>query len=143
MVNTASKIIEIAFEGKVDKAGMPYINHLWRVSEKARNYLWGNKELEVVAILHDLLEDCPEWTKDKLLEEFPNSVVKAVECLTHLDNESYEEYINRVLTNEMAIIVKQFDLEDNLDITRLKVLNEQDLKRLNKYLKAYHRVVGS
>jgi hypothetical protein len=31
-------------------------------------------------------------------------------------------------------------LLDNMDITRLKELNEQDMKRLNKYLKAYQKL---
>jgi hypothetical protein len=31
-------------------------------------------------------------------------------------------------------------LLDNMDITRLKELNEQDINRLNKYLKAYNKL---
>ena len=40
--------------------------------------------------------------------------------------------------NPLAIRVKINDLRDNMDITRLDYLTEEDTKRLNKYLKAYH-----
>jgi hypothetical protein len=37
--------------------------------------------------------------------------------------------------------VKINDLLDNMDITRLQTLTEADVKRLNKYLRAYKRIV--
>lgn len=51
--------------------------------------------------------------------------------------EDYETFINRIAQNPIAVEVKINDLLDNLDITRFKNLNERDLKRLNKYLKAF------
>lgn len=54
--------------------------------------------------------------------------------------EDYDKFIDRVLQNPIAIRVKINDLLDNMDITRLVELNESDLKRLNKYLKAYWKL---
>lgn len=46
-------------------------------------------------------------------------------------------YIENIKKNKLAVCVKIADLENNLDITRLdRELDEKDLKRLNKYLKA-------
>lgn len=142
MLEKAVEIITKEFKNKKDKAGKPYIDHLWRVKETVHNEIWGNYELETVALLHDLLEDCPNWNETKLLEIFPKSVVDSVVCLTHLKNESYQTYIDRVKTNEMAKIVKIADLKDNMDITRLKTLNDSDFIRLKKYHSSYMRLVS-
>src|SRR5690606_25202580 len=138
----AVKIITKEFKNKKDKAGKPYIDHLWRVKETVHNEIWGNYELETVALLHDLLEDCPNWNEEKLLDIFPKNVVDSVVCLTHLKKESYQNYIDRVKTNEMAKIVKIADLKDNMDITRLKTLNEDDFIRLKKYHLSYLQLVS-
>jgi (p)ppGpp synthase/HD superfamily hydrolase len=135
-VTKAVEIIEVAFKGKKDKAGSDYVNHLYRVANKVN----GSKEY-VVALLHDLLEDCPEWTPERLREhDFSESVIQAVICLTKVKGESYENYLNRVASNELAVKIKIADLEDNMDITRLPYLTELDFVRLQKYLKAWHKL---
>ena len=45
--------------------------------------------------------------------------------------------MRRCSLNAVARAVKIHDLEDNMDISRLKQVTEKDLKRLNKYLVAY------
>ena len=57
------------------------------------------------------------------------------------DNEDYSNFVQRIMTNKTAISVKLNDLRDNMDITRLKELTNNDLKRLNKYLKAYRLLI--
>lgn len=138
MIEKAIAIAIEAFEGKTDKGGNPYVEHLWRVREKVRKY--ENPEIEVVAILHDLLEDCPEWNKNKLLDHFPETVVLAVECMTHKSDEIYADYIEGILLNDIAKIVKVADLEDNMNITRLNELTEKDFVRLRKYHLAYKKL---
>lgn len=139
MLETAIKIVTEAFKEKKDKAGKPYIEHLERVRSKLSEE---NEEVQTIATLHDILEDCPEWNKDKLLELFPSRVVKAVECLTHKKGQSYEDYISQVMTNELSIVVKIEDLKDNMDFTRLADIGNSDIKRLKKYHSAYKRLVG-
>jgi (p)ppGpp synthase/HD superfamily hydrolase len=138
MFIVAIEIVEKEFKGKVDKGGNPYINHLWRVMERVKDFtIYPKEKEETVALLHDLMEDIPEWNEDRLRKTFPTDVVDALVCLTKKSSESYDDYIERVLTNKMATIVKRADLEDNMDITRLNELTEKDFIRLKKYHKAY------
>ena len=43
--------------------------------------------------------------------------------------------------NPLATTVKISDLEDNMNIFRLKEITEEDRLRLNKYLKAWRKLV--
>ena len=132
MIQLAQKIVQEAFADKKDKAGEPYINHLLRVSAKCQT-----EELKTIALLHDLLEDCPQWNEQMLREFFRHSIVDSVVALTHKPNQTYFDYINQILENESAIIVKFSDLEDNMDITRLKKITDKDIERLKKYHKTW------
>lgn len=135
----ALKIAESAFAGKTDKAGEPYINHLKRVSDCFEETHFTTK---IIALLHDILEDCPEWNEKSLRCLFSDAVVDSVVALTHKPNQTYYEYITQVLENGCATLVKLRDLEDNMNITRLKELTKEDFERLKKYHEAYHRIVN-
>ncbi|MDY0015014.1 MAG: phosphohydrolase [Bacteroidales bacterium] len=130
------KAIEIAIKahkGQKDKSGAEYISHPIRVMER------GKTETEkICGILHDVVEDS-DWTFDALAKEgFSDTIISVLKCLTKdSEEEDYERFIERVAQNPIAVQVKINDLLDNMDITRLKEINEQDMKRLNKYLKAY------
>lgn len=140
MIDIALVIVQKAFDGKTDKAGEPYIEHLKRVKDKCADR-GIDHEVKTVALLHDLLEDCPEWNEKVLRTFFPDSVVDSVVSLTHKPGESYNDYISRVIKDEWACIVKKADLEDNMDVTRLKSLTKEDFERLKKYHGAYIRIV--
>jgi (p)ppGpp synthase/HD superfamily hydrolase len=139
----ANIIVRKAFAGKTDKAGVPYINHLVTVAQGARGYIsYGHqvddKDIECTALLHDLLEDCPEWTEGALRTLFSETVVDAVVALTKKpQSESYREYILRVAVNPLAKIVKLADLKHNMDITRQRSFNDVDIEKLQKYHQAY------
>jgi (p)ppGpp synthase/HD superfamily hydrolase len=135
-----AKAIKIALEAHkdaTDKAGMPYAGHVMRVMQAGRTY-----DEKIVGVLHDLVEDTP-WTFDMLLEEgFPPHIVDALRCVTKIsDDEPYEQFIERVKTNPLAVAVKINDLTDNMDIRRLATITEADVQRLRKYLKAYRELV--
>jgi len=134
-MSTIEKAIEIAVaahKGQKDKAGANYILHPLRVMER------GKSEVEkICGVLHDVVEDS-EWTFEMLEKEgFSDEVISVLRCVTMKSEEDYETFINRIAQNPIAVEVKINDLLDNLDITRFKNLNERDLKRLNKYLKAF------
>lgn len=129
----AYQIASRAFKDKKDLSGQPYFSHLIRVSNQFKE----NKDLFQVAILHDLLEDCPEWNEDSLRHLFDKNIVDTIVVLTKNKREDYFDYINRINQNSWATRVKLNDLKDNMDITRLNSLTEKDFKRLAKYLKAY------
>ena len=63
-------------------------------------------------------------------------MVQAIKLLTKKNNEDYFEYIARIKTNNLARNVKIADLKHNSDLTRLKVITDKDLKRVEKYKKA-------
>ncbi len=133
MLKKAIDIAINAHAGQIDKAGQPYIRHLFRVMEK------GKTEVEqICGLLHDLVEDT-NWTFEKLKEEgFSDEIIEILHCVTKQHNENYSSFIERISKNKVATIVKLNDLEDNMNITRLKEIKETDCERLNKYLKAYH-----
>lgn len=125
-----------AHDGQADKAGVHYILHPIRVSNRCRT-----DEERIVAILHDTIEDT-DVTPDYLLSEgFPKNIVEAVLSVTRNEGESYEDFVIRSKQNPIGRQVKIHDLEDNMDITRLRQLTEKDLKRLNKYLTAYRFLI--
>lgn len=132
----AIKIILKAFSGKTDRGGDQYVNHLFRVAATVSNL--GKEDLVIPALLHDLLEDCPEWTEQRLLEEGLNSHhLDVIKILTHNPEDSYEEYIEKISKDFRAIEIKIADLRDNMDITRLTRLSKKDFERLQKYHMSY------
>ncbi|MBW1971035.1 MAG: GTP pyrophosphokinase [Deltaproteobacteria bacterium] len=134
-MNLIEKSLEIAlqaYSGKTDKAGRPYILHPLRLMAKMET-----DDERSVALLHDVIEDS-EFTAIPLREAgIPLRIVVAVQCLTKLDGESYEQFIQRVLTNELAVKVKMADIQDNLDVLRLDKLTDDDLERVRKYHAAW------
>lgn len=146
MKKIALNIAETAFAGKKDLAGKPYIEHLKRVSENAKNYFKGEdyyEQLEVIALLHDLLEDCPQWSKQHLQAIFKDIlIIDAIERLTKKPEANYEQYIQNIANNRYARAVKLADLKDNMDTTRLSELTEKDIERLKKYHKSYIYLLG-
>ena len=138
-MSTLSRAIEIAFfahKGQKDKSGAEYILHPLRVMER------GKTEVEkICGVLHDVVEDS-DWTFEALEKEgFSGEVISTLRCVTKKsEDEDYDKFIDRVIQNPIAVQVKINDLLDNMDVTRLKELNEWDLKRLNKYLKAYWKL---
>ena len=135
---TLAKAIAIAAQAhqeQLDKAGAPYILHPLRMMLRM------SSETEMMAaILHDVVEDT-DWTLDGLRQAgFSDEVVQAVECLTHREHETYDEFIAfiaRVRTNPIATKVKLADLEDNMDMRRLSTVTEKDAQRLHRYHQAW------
>jgi len=105
----------------------------------------GKTEVEkICGVLHDIVEDTP-WTFEMLeAEGFSKEVIDVLKLVTkESEQENYDHFIDRILTNKTAIAVKLNDLRDNMDITRLPHLTQQDLPRLNKYLKTYKKLVNN
>lgn len=132
----AVAIAAIAHHDQVDKAHAPYILHPIRLMMRGQTI-----EEQIVAVLHDVVEDS-DWTLDQLAAEgFPPKIITALDCLTRRPEETYDQFLDRVLTNSLATHVKRYDLEDNMTLTRLQHLSEKDLQRLQRYHKAHQRVM--
>lgn len=131
---TLEKAIKIAIEahwGHKDRAGEPYILHCFRVMLSGEN-----TNEQIAGVLHDVLEDSSVTVKDLENAGFSKEIIEAVEHLTHLPNESYEDYIKRVSENPIAIRVKLNDLADNMNLKRLKKVGPGDIERQIKYFNA-------
>lgn len=120
-MSTLERAIAIAAEahaGQVDKAGQPYILHSLRVMMNVR----GNNE-RIVAVLHDVLEDCPDWSRSRLhdTEGFGAHIVDALDRLTRRKGEAYIDFIKRC-QGPLSQRVKIADLQDNLDPMRLSMI---------------------
>lgn len=135
MLSRAISIVAQAFEGRVDKGGHPYFLHCMRVMNAVKHL---GEDVMCIAIMHDLVEDCEEWTIERLVhEKFNQRVIYGVICMTHKKEDSYDAYIKNIALNEDARQVKMADLRDNSDITRIKGLTKKDLDRVEKYHRAY------
>lgn len=132
--NLTKKAMLIAYhvhEGQLDKAGIPYIYHPFYVAENMRDEITTS-----AALLHDVCEDTDITIEKLRAEGIPEIVLEALEKLTHNKEESYQNYIEKVASNEIAAEVKIMDLIHNSDLTRLSVITEKDKKRTEKYKKA-------
>jgi len=128
----AVSIAALAHRGQKEKAGAPYLLHPLRMMLRMKS-----EAAMMAAVLHDVVEDT-DWTLERLREQgFPGEVLEAVECLTHHEGESYDEFIERVRKNHLAQEVKIADLEDNMNIQRINEMGAKDLERLAKYHRAW------
>jgi (p)ppGpp synthase/HD superfamily hydrolase len=134
-LDLAVAIARKAHEGQVDKAGAPYITHPLRLSEKARS-----TPARIVAVLHDVVEDSSVTLQDLEQQGFSREIIEAVDCLTRRPDETYDEFIERLSHNPTAVEVKLLDLEDNMDTTRLRSINDADRQRLERYRNAHARL---
>jgi (p)ppGpp synthase/HD superfamily hydrolase len=120
-----------AHAGQKDRYGKPYILHPLRVMLRCRT-----EEEMLAAILHDVVEDTPLALADLKAAGCPARVLKAVDCLSRRDGETYGSYLRRVKTNRIAMTVKLADLDDNSDPSRLLRASKRDARRLGKYRRA-------
>ena len=73
-------------------------------------------ETIIAALLHDVVEDTGMTFDDLLRLGVDETIVDALRLLTHTDDMTYEEYVNRIATsgNGIALHVKYNDLQHNL-----------------------------
>jgi hypothetical protein len=135
---TLEKAIQIAVaahEGQTDKEGLPYIMHPLRVMGRVSGV-----DAQIVAVLHDVVEDTDTTLDDLRGAGFAESIVAAVACVTHDKSEPYAEYVIRCKVIPVARQVKLADLEDNGQLTRLLLRPgriQDDLTRLHRYALSY------
>jgi len=93
----------------------------------------------MAAALHDVVEDSAWTIEDLRAEEFPSSVIAAVDALTKRPGESRMDAARRAGVDPIARRVKLADLADNMDLGRIAQPTRQDLERIEEYraVKAY------
>ena len=175
-MNTLSNLVELLesknFHGKQkDLNGFPYINHLLRVNlyvnmflnslskhdEQCTDLNFRNK-ISTVALLHDVLEDCDDWNKNKTysqtnLEQFlkdyllensqfnqqdVDDILATCQKLNKNNFADKQEYLDNLLTvsntndiDKMALLIKMADTLDNMNFFRMLQPNSKSLSKLN------------
>ena len=124
----AMKICFRAHRDQVDKTGLPYVFHPFHLAEQMKD-----EETCTAALLHDVCEDTPLTFEDLRREGISERVIEALKLLTHDDGTPYLEYVARTKTDPIARAVKLCDLHHNSDLTRLDVIDEKALARVEKY----------
>ena len=87
-------------------------------------------------MLHDVIEDTDITIEMLAAEGFPDSVLTALQLLTHDEQVPYLTYVGEIKTNPIASVLKIADLKHNSDLTRLDRIDEKALARVEKYKKA-------
>ena len=131
MTNKAMVLAYEAHQGQYDKSGLPYVFHPFHLAEQM-----DTEEAVTAALLHDVVEDTDYTLEDLRSMGFPDTVTDALALLTHDPSVPYMEYVERLKSNPIARSVKLADLTHNSDLSRLPVVTEKDLERVEKYRKA-------
>jgi (p)ppGpp synthase/HD superfamily hydrolase len=137
-MSNLARAIAIAAEAHVnqlDKAGAPYVLHPLRMMQRM-----DTDEERIVAVLHDVVEDGPGWDFERVRGEgFSEPVLAALESVTAKPEEKgdYMAFIRRAALNPIGRRVKLADLEDNMNVLRIAQLAEKDLRRVEKYHRAW------
>jgi (p)ppGpp synthase/HD superfamily hydrolase len=138
MTQTLERAIAIAataHAGQVDKGGAPYILHPLKVMMRMSSL-----EERIVAVLHDVVEDCDISLDDLRQEGFSEDVLTAIAAVTKVPGESYEDFVERAGQNPIGRVVKLADLEENSDLSRIASPSWEDLERIEKYRRAIARL---
>jgi len=131
---TLIRAIEIAAKAhaeQVDKAGEPYILHPLRLMLRM-----ATEAERITAVLHDVVEDSGFTLDDLIAEGFAREIVHAVDALSKREGEDYMQFVRRASEDPIARRVKRADLEDNLNLTRIRKLTDRDLERVLRYHRA-------
>ncbi len=127
----ALKLMFEAHKDQTDKAGLPYVFHPFHLAEQ----MTGEAET-VAALLHDVAEDTSITLDELRGMGFGDDVCGALALLTHDECVPYMDYVAAIKVNPIARAVKLADLRHNSDLTRLDVVDEKALARVEKYRKA-------
>jgi (p)ppGpp synthase/HD superfamily hydrolase len=134
-IEKALQIAARAHEGQKDKEGLPYILHPLRVMHAVQG-----EDAQIVAVLHDVIEDTAVTVEDMRQAGFSERVLSALLLVTHRKDEPYADYVVRCKADDVARRVKLADLEDNTRLPRTILRPdrlERDLARIRRYVLSY------
>ena len=147
-LEAASRIAGIAHHNQFRRDGQPYIMHPTAVQAITKQFYPDNIEAQVLAVLHDVIEDGPQYSGLSRRELFrmvkdaiPDNpaaqkrIMDALRTMTHSKRTHpvYEDYLEMVFGNELAAIVKISDLIHNLS-------HNPSASQIEKYKNALNKV---
>lgn len=109
----AKAIVEREFADRYEE-GECYKLHAYRVMEAM-----DTEEEQIVALLHDIVDDTEVSLADLEGEGFSKKVINALEDLTKGNDVRYFDYIEDLALNPIAAKVKFAELKDNMDVIRV------------------------
>lgn len=128
MTKKALRLMFDAHKEQVDKSGIPYVFHPFHLAEQM-----DDEETTIAALLHDVMEDTDTTVHQIRGYGFSEAIIEALLLLTHDKGTEYFDYIKKIKQNRIAKAVKIADLKHNSDISRLAVVDEKTMKRIEKY----------
>ena len=120
--------------GTTDRGGNDYYaGHITDVARRVDEDTQGDVTAVTVAYLHDIVERAG-MPISELEKIFSPEITEALSFLTRRpDEDSYRIYLSRVSKNPLATIVKNAEVADNRDETRLHEVTAEDAWELVKY----------
>lgn len=130
-VEKAALVALIAHRGQKDLDGRPVILHPFSVATNG-----ATDDECIVGFLHDIVEDTDYTLEDLRAVGFSETVLEAVQLLTHEDGISYEDYLKRIKEsgNELALHVKITDVCRNLARSQRSGIERLEQKYWSAYL---------
>lgn len=89
--------------------------------------------LQIIAVLHDILEDTATTAEDLEALGFSAEIIKSIQALTKQTGESRLEAAKRTTLNPLATQVKYVDVLDNMNLSRINNPTARDFARLEEY----------
>lgn len=124
--------------GQWDKLGYPYIAH---VADVANRVSGEGAAIEIIAWLHDIVEDTPV-TLSEIESVFGPRVAAGVDAMTRRNGESYfEDYLPRLSQNPDAVTVKIADASHNWG--KVPLLRERNADQADRLDQKYRRVLAA
>ncbi len=139
-VSLARGISFVAHRGRLDKSGLPYVDHPGRVAE--RFDIVAEHVEAAAAWLHDVLEDTPITAQELLEAGILPEIVDVVRLLTRTPDVSPDEYYARIRSHPSALAVKLADIDDNTAPWRLRRLSYGTQVRLAEKYAYARRALG-
>ena len=133
-------ICEKVFDGKKHSSGVPYINHLVKLADG-----FADEKAKVIALLHDIMKETDLTEADLNYIGFPSDIVKTVVLMARQPEESYDEFITRIIDskNGMALQIKKTDLEINMDLESFENVSDEFLNQTDiKYKPQYEKILN-
>jgi (p)ppGpp synthase/HD superfamily hydrolase len=134
-IATAIRIAAEAHANQLDKDGRPYILHPIGVMMNVPE-----GDAQVVAVLHDVVEDTRVTFDDLARAGFSASILASLRLVTHAKDEPYAAYVIRCKADPVARAVKVADLRNNTRPERALMRPgtlARDQRRMARYLLSY------
>ena len=161
----AYQIAKFAHKDQYRVNGDKYIDHPLSMASNYLNIFYENSEspytseamkdnglphlgVVEVMLLHDVVEDT-EYTLNDIKEVYETFgagwfynefISRPLKLITHNKEESNDVYLNKLLDDPTASLVKMFDSMDNLNVFTLTKFGDWEYERAKRYLKNIKRI---